>query len=204
MRNSSAVSVSICVYLWPYLTMRTFVTMVGLVRVACDTLTDLPATVSVVERVAPVLFARRLNDAVPLPLPDPLTVIQDTGLDALHVQPACVATVIVPVSVEPAAVKDVGETVYEQLAPACETVKDFPAMVRVSERAVVDVLAATLKPTLPVPLPVAPLVMVTQVCGLDADQEQPVPAVTVTLPVPPVAVKDCDVALIVGAVHVGV
>ena len=184
--------------------MRTLVTIVGLVSVACETLTDLPATVRVVDRVAPVLFARRLKDTVPLPLPDPLTVIHDTGLDALHVQPPWVVTVMVPVSVEPAAVNDVGDTVYEQLAPACETVKDLPAMVSVTERAVVDVLAATVKPTLPVPLPVAPLVIVTQLCGLDAVQEQPVPAVTVTLPVPLVAVKDCEVALIVGVVHVGV
>jgi hypothetical protein len=151
------------VYLWLYLTMRTLVTIGGFVSVACETLTDLPATVSVVERAEPVLLACRLNDTVPLPFPEPLTVIHVTGLVAFHVQPADVVTLIVPVRLVPAGVKESGATAYEQLVPDWETVKAVPAMVKVAERAVVDVFAATVNLTVPGPLPVAPLVIVTQV-----------------------------------------
>jgi hypothetical protein len=52
------------------------------------------------------------------------------------------------------------------------------------------VLAATLKVTGPDPDPDAPPVIVIHGGLLDAVQPQPVPAVTVLLPVPPAAVKD--------------
>ena len=131
-----------------YRTILKFVTIIGLVAVACDTLTVLPATVSVVERAAPVVFARSVNDAVPLPLPDPLTVIHETGLDALQAQPAGAVTVRVPVNFVAVVVNDIGATVDEQPVPASETVNAFPAMVRVAERDVVELLAVTLKATI--------------------------------------------------------
>lgn len=50
--------------------------------------------------------------------------------------------------------------------------------------------AATLKPTGPFPLPLAPLVTVIQVLLLAADQAQPADDVTLVAPVPPVAAAD--------------
>ena len=55
-------------------------------------------------------------------------------------------------------------------------------MVNVPERAVVLVLAATEYDTVPVPVPL--LEVVIQEGLLDAVQVQPVPAVTLTLPLP--------------------
>ncbi len=52
------------------------------------------------------------------------------------------------------------------------------------------VFAATLKPTDPFPLPLAPLVTVIQVLLLPADHAQPVDDVTLVEPVPPVATTD--------------
>ena len=77
-----------------------------------------------------------------------------------------------------------------QAAAACVTVNVVPAIVSVPVRPVVTVFGATLKPTLPLPLPVAPLVTVIQLALLAADQAQPDPAETVLDPVPPLAVND--------------
>jgi hypothetical protein len=56
--------------------------------------------------------------------------------------------------------------------------------VRVPVRAELPVLAATEYPTVPLPLPLDPLVIVSQdVLLLTAVQAQPVPAVTATVPV---------------------
>ena len=67
-----------------------------------------------------------------------------------------------------------------------------PAIVSVPVRFVVTVFGATLKPTLPPPLPVAPLVIVIQLALLAADQAQPDPADTVLDPGPPPAPNDCE------------
>ena len=93
------------------MTTRRFITTVGLVAMGCDTLTDLPAIVSVVERGPPVVLVNALNDTLPLPLPDPLTVIHVTGLVAFHVQPVAAVTVMVPLTVLPAGDSDIGATV---------------------------------------------------------------------------------------------
>ena len=69
--------------------------------------------------------------------------------------------------------------------PLCVTVKVRPAIVSVALRAAVDVLGAASNVTLPAPLPDAPDVTVSQAALLDALQEQPVGASTVTLPDPP-------------------
>ena len=73
------------------------------------------------------------------------------------------------------------------------TVKLCPAIVNVADRAVVPVFAATLNATEPLPVPLAPLVIVTHVTGLVAVQAQPVAAVTLTVPVPPLATTDAEV-----------
>lgn len=62
-----------------------------------------------------------------------------------------------------------------------------PVTVMVPDRGSGEGLAAAVKETEPLPIPVAPVVMAAQLALLTADQEQPVPAVTVRLPVPPLA-----------------
>ena len=63
-------------------------------------------------------------------------------------------------------------------------------MVSVPVRLPVPVFAATEYSTVPLPLPLLPDVIVIQLALLAAVQVQPVPAVTATLPVAALAVKD--------------
>jgi hypothetical protein len=76
------------------------------------------------------------------------------------------------------------------------TVKVAPAIVKVPLRAAVVVFAAALMPTVPLPLPLAPDVTLNHVSLLAAVHGQPVPAVTLTVPVPPAAVIAWLVGLI--------
>ena len=71
--------------------------------------------------------------------------------------------------------------------PTCDTVNICPAMVNVPLREVVELFAAALKLTAPLPEPLAPAVMVSQLAPLVAVHAHPVPAVTLVVPVPPVA-----------------
>jgi hypothetical protein len=105
-----------------------------------------------------------------------------------HVLPAVTATLPVP----PAAPSDwlVGVIEYEQGA-ASVTVNVVPAIVIVPLWALVPVLAAALKATVPLPVPLAPEVTVSQdVLLLTAVHAHAAPAVTATLPVPPAAPSD--------------
>lgn len=65
-----------------------------------------------------------------------------------------------------------------------------PAMVSVPLRPIVEVLAATLNPTLPEPDPVAPLAIVIQGVLLVALQGQPPNVATVLVLAPPDALND--------------
>jgi hypothetical protein len=76
------------------------------------------------------------------------------------------------------------------------TVNVCPATVSVPVRLLVFVFAATEYPTVPLPLPLLPEVIVIQAALLAAVQVQPVGAVTVTLPVPPLACTDALVGAI--------
>jgi hypothetical protein len=78
-------------------------------------------------------------------------------------------------------------------------VKACPPIVSVAERADVPVFAAIENATVPLPLPVAPDVIVAQESGVVAVQAQPPGAVTVTVPLPPAAATACDVGAIVTA-----
>ena len=69
----------------------------------------------------------------------------------------------------------------------------LPAIVRLPLRLEGDVFASTLKPATPGPDPEAPLVTVIHDALLIALQAQPVPAVTVLLPLPGAGVNDCVV-----------
>ena len=84
-------------------------------------------------------------------------------------------------------------------AAACVTVNVAPAIVSVPVRLDATVFAATLNPTVPLPEPVAPPVNVIQAALLAAVHAHPVEAVTLLLPVPPAAVKDCVVGEMAGA-----
>jgi hypothetical protein len=56
----------------------------------------LPATITLPVRLLEVVFGPTVYDAVPEPVPDPDTVIQDAPADDVHVHPVCVVTVKVP------------------------------------------------------------------------------------------------------------
>jgi hypothetical protein len=66
----------------------------------------------------------------------------------------------------------------------------WPPIVTVADRWLVAVLAAALKATVPAPLPLAPDVTVSHAALLLAVQAQPLGAVTVTVPLPPLAAID--------------
>jgi hypothetical protein len=70
-------------------------------------------------------------------------------------------------------------------APACVTVKVWPAIVSVPVRCAFVVFAATLYGTLPLPVPLVAPVRLIQPAFVAADHVQFVPALTVTLPVVP-------------------
>src|SRR5690348_10511749 len=102
--------------------------------------------------------------AVPFPLPDaPLrTVIHNALLVAVQVQPAVVITgidIVNPVTLE---VMLAVPKLYLHGTPACVTVKVSPAMVIVPLRDAAAVFAATLYPTVLLPVLDSPLVIVIQ------------------------------------------
>lgn len=101
-----------------------------------------------------------------------------------------VVTVIVPVPPPGGIVRMTGLTVnvHEELGSVTTNVR--PAIVSVADRAVDVVLPAAVNPTLPEPVPLAPVRMVTHDALLVAVQLQPAPAVTITVPMPPEAARD--------------
>lgn len=159
---------------------------------ACVTVKVLPAIVIVPVRVVVPVYAATVNVALPDPLPlEPaIMVIHGALLLAVHAQPAPALTVLLPVPPWLLNVWLVGDVEYEQAAPACVTLNVVPAIVSVPLRLVVDVFAATEKPALPAPEPVAPLVTVIQVALLVVLHVQPEAAVTEVPPEPPAAPKD--------------
>jgi hypothetical protein len=161
---------------------------IGRVAGACVTLTVCPATVSVAERSASVVFALIPKAAAPFPGPDPVSVIQGAPLDEDHAHPDCVATEIEPLPLVAAWLMVRGVTVNVQAA-ASVTVNVLPAIVSVADLDDVVVLAAAVYATLPLPLPLAPLVIVTHEAPV-AVHGHPLAAVTATVPLPPAAVSD--------------
>ena len=79
---------------------------------------------------------------------------------------------------------------------ACVTVTLLPAIITLAVRAP-PVLAATLNVTVPLPVPLAPEVIVIHPFVVELDQAQLPPALTVTDPVPPPVanVNDAGVAV---------
>ena len=156
-------------------------------------MSDCPATVRVPTRCDVVLLGAtvKLTEPVPEPVAPAVMVIQVTLLTAVQEQPVVVVTVVDPLA--PAAGTDwlEGEIENEHPTPGCVTVNVCPPIVNVPLRCDELVLAAALNPTAPLPLPVAPLVSVSQlVLLLTAVHAHPAGAVTFVEPVPPPATID--------------
>jgi hypothetical protein len=116
-------------------------------------------------------------------------------LAAVHAHGPAAPTVTAPVP--PSFVKDVrsGVTAYSQLTLAASwlTVSVRPAIVSVPERAALAVLGETVRPTLPVPVPLAPLAIVTQPTLDAAVHVHEPPVLTLTAFDPPAA----DIVIVV-------
>lgn len=160
---------------------------VGAVPAAWLTPTITPPTLKIAERAKVPVFAAIVYVAVPEPVPPPVMVAHVWFEDTLHEQFEAVVTLIVPVAPVGAAVISEGVTENVHVALGSLMVKERPAIVSVAVRESVPVLAPALYPTVPDPVPLAPLVMVTHVDPLDAVQLQFDDVVTVTVPVPPLA-----------------
>ena len=144
-----------------------------------------PAIVIVPVRLDVVGFAVTLYATWPLPLPlaPPVRVIHEALLLAVHAHPEPAVT---PTVAEPAAdpsVAPTDESVKVHDAASCVTVKVRPAIVTVPVRGLVLVLAAIEYPTLPLPLPEPPDVIVIHDALLVAVHAHPVIPVTATEPV---------------------
>ena len=149
------------------------------------TVTVWPAMVSVPVRGVVAVFASIEKATVPLPLPltPDVMVSQASLLVAVQLQPVAVVTLLLPELAAAPEGSVVGETVKVQGggAPAWVTVTVWPATVSVPVRGDVAVLAAMENATPPLPLPLAPDVMVIQEALLVAVQLQPAGAVTLAL-----------------------
>jgi hypothetical protein len=159
---------------------------------SCATVNVWFAIVNVPVRGLVVALAAAVKATAPLPEPvaPDVTVSHDVSLlTAVHAHSATVVTAVEPVP--PAAAIDwlVGTSVYVQDAAAWFTENVCPAIVSVPVRAVVFGFAAALNATVPLPLPLAPLVTVSHdVLLLTPVHAHPAGAVTAVDPVPPAAV----------------
>jgi hypothetical protein len=139
---------------------------------------------------------------VPLPLPllPPVIVIQLAALVADQAQPFVAVTATVAAPPATGAAADVGEIAYVQDgggggggAPAAWlTVTICPATVSVPLRALLELFAAALNCTWPLPEPEAPLVTVIHDALLVAFQTQPAAAATANDPVTAPALIEVD------------
>jgi hypothetical protein len=123
-------------------------------------------------------------------------------LVAVHEHPAGPVTMIVPLPPVAVGVRAMGVTVKVHGAPPWFTVNVWPAIVSVVDLALDDVFAAAVNATDPFPLPLLPLVIVTQESVLVAVQLHPLGAVTATDPESPVLATDWLAGEIV-KLHVG-
>lgn len=155
-----------------------------------------PATVIVSALCGPMLAATEKPTApLPEPLAPELIVIQASLLVAVHAQPVAVVMLTEPDPLLAVKVWLVGLIVNEQPL-ACVTVKVWPATVIVPVRGG-PVWAATENCVTPLPLPLAPELIVIQPSLLAAVHAQPVAVVMLTEPDPPLAAMLCEVGLIV-------
>jgi hypothetical protein len=126
--------------------------------------------------------------AVPEPVADPVSVIHEALVDEPQEHPNCVVTVIVPVPPPAGTVTLSGviENVHDTLGSV--TTNPFPAIDSMAVLESVVVLDPAVKPTVPEPVPVAPLVIVIHDAPPPvAVQLHPGVVVTVTVALPPAA-----------------
>jgi hypothetical protein len=117
-----------------------------------------------------------------------VTVIHGTLLVADHVHCGEALTATVPVAASFENEVRSGETTYSQgAAPSWLTATGSPATLNVPARAPTAAFGAAANVTTAVPEPLEPLVIDSQLDWDAAVQLQPLPAVTVTEPDPPVA-----------------
>ncbi len=154
------------------------------------TVTVCPAMVSVPVRGDVAVLAAIENATAPFPLPlaPDVMVSHAALLVAAQLQPASVVTVLLLELAAAPGLSDVGKTVNVHGTPAWVTVTVWPAMVSVPVRGDVAVLAAIEKATVPLPVPPAPEVMVSQELLLVAVHEQLLVVETVALVEPAAAV----------------
>jgi hypothetical protein len=144
--------------------------------------------VSVALRAVPDGLAAAVKLTVPLPDPEPppVTLSQVAPLVAVQAQAGFVVTFVLPAPPDDPRFWEAADSVKLQV-PACEIWRVCPAAVRVAVRAAAFLFCGALKVTVPLPVPLAPDVMVSQVALLVAVQVHPVPVVTLAVPVPPAA-----------------
>ena len=135
---------------------------------------------------------------MPLPVAPTVMVSHASLLAAVQAQPVDVVTAIVPDPPADATFADAGEIASAHVMPACVRVNVLPPAVSVPVRGVVAVFGATLYVTEPLPLPVAPALIVIHASLLVAVHAQPVDVATATVPVPPPDVTLADAGEIVG------
>ena len=129
---------------------------------------------------------------MPEPLLPVFTVSHCVLVDAVHAQPVPAVTETVPVDDAGPIEVLVGEMLKVQGTGASwVTVNVRPAIVTVPARCVVPVFAAIEYPTVPLPLPLAPEVIVIHGTLLDAVHAHPAAAVTVDVRAPPLASAAC-------------
>ena len=162
---------------------------------ACTTVTVCPPTSSAPDRAAVDVFALTANAivALPAPLSGEVTSIQETSADAVQSHDAADAVSDkLPVRPPAGASTAVGETVkvHGGAAAACVTVTAWPATVSVAVRGEASGLGAAEYCTLPLPVPLAPEVIVSQAALLDAVHVQVSPDAMSIDPVPPLAPTD--------------
>jgi hypothetical protein len=153
-----------------------------------------PAIVAVPVRGSVAVLAVALRFTVPLPVPvAPLVTVSQLVLllTAVHEQPVGAVTLVEIVPAPATMFRLVGVSVKVHPAAACVTVNVCPPIVNVPLRELALVFAVALNATVPVPLPFAPLVTVSQdVLLLTPVHAHPAAAVTVVDPVPPAAATD--------------
>jgi hypothetical protein len=116
-----------------------------------------------------------------------------TGADAPHGHPALVLTATEPAP-PPSGTAWLAGLMLKVQPELWPTVNVRPAMVSVPLRAG-PVVAATVNGTVPLPLRVPPLAIVSQGALLVAVHSHAAAAVTATAPAPPVLATDCDSGL---------
>lgn len=180
-----------------YLITRRFVGAVGAVTEFCVTLIGIPAMLRIADRDVIPAFAGIVYVTLPDPVADPVNVIHEAVVDDVQAHVDDVVTVIVPVPPPAGAVTRSGvtENVHDTLGSV--TTKLLPAIVSKAVFANAVVFDAAVNPTLPEPVPLVPLEIVTHDAPLAAVQLHPAVVVTITVPLPPAAVSDWLVGEIV-------